>query len=161
MGDIRLSPKHGLNPAVPKCYYCLKDKNEVILPGRIDLRSGEKDVEAPRNMVWDLHPCGECEKFMEQGVILISVRDNEEPPPPLPPLHPGASAREKEERMRALMWNPYRTGGWVVMKDASIRRIFNPPEVVANILKKRYAFVQHSVWQQLGLPLPESPKAAG
>lgn len=160
MTDIRLSPKHGVNPAVPKCYYCWKDKNEVILPGRIDLRSGEKDVEAPRNMVWDLHPCDECAKFMEQGVILISVRDDEEPPA-LPPLRPGASAHEKEERMRALMWNPYRTGGWIVMKDDSVRRIFGGvPDALSNILKKRYAFVQHSVWAQLGLPLPE-PKPAG
>ena len=56
--------------------------------------------------------------------------------------------------MRALMWNPYRTGGWVVAKDDSLRRIFGPPELVANMLKKRYAFVQHSVFVQLGLPLP-------
>jgi hypothetical protein len=159
MSTRRFSPKHGLNPAVPKCYYCLEDKNEVILPGQINLRSGERDVEAPRNMVWDLRPCTNCEKLMEQGVILISIRDDEEPPvlPPAP-THRELTAQEKEDRMRVHMWNPCRTGGWVVLHDDAMRRIFNPPELVEQILQKRYTFVQHTVFQQLGLPLPE-PKA--
>ncbi len=149
MSHIPVSPKYGVNPAIPKCYYCWEDKNEIILPGQL-----QGDVEAPRNAVWDLNPCDKCEKFMKQGVILISIRDEEEAPPPLPPLSRTATAAQKAERMRVLMWNPYRTGGWVVVKDAAVRRIFTPPELVANILKKRYAFVQHMVFVQLGLPVP-------
>lgn len=155
MPDIRVSKKYGVNPAIPKCYYCWEDKNEIILPGRIDLRSGEQDVEAPQGAVWDMRPCDKCEELMAQGVILISIRDDETPPPTPPPLPSWAGPKEKEERMRALMWNPYRTGGWVVMKDDAIRRIFgSSQEMTENILKKRYAFVANAVFLHLGLPLP-------
>ena len=40
---IRLSPKHGVNPAVPLCFLCGQAKNEIVLAGRLP-----GDVEAPR-----------------------------------------------------------------------------------------------------------------
>ena len=146
MSGITLSPKHGLNPAVPKCYYCLQDKNEVVIPGRIDRRvpnrhgidKREVDIEAPRGAVWDMRPCDKCAALMQQGVILISIRDTEEPPPP-------------DEK---IIWNPYRTGGRAVVKDEAIPRIFHPPTLAEHILKHRYAFIADSAWVVLGLPRP-------
>jgi hypothetical protein len=88
------------------------------------------DVEAPHGKVIDKEPCAECKKWMEQGIILISVRDGEEGD------------------------NPYRTGRWVVVKDEAIKR-FNPPEFVEEVLKKRIAFVPDQVWTMLGLPKGE------
>lgn len=88
MGNIRMSPKHGLNPAIPVCFYCMQEKNEILLPGRLN----QDDDEAPRNVVWNMDPCSECKGFMQQGCVLISVRD-------------GESGN-----------NPYRTGGWAVVK---------------------------------------------
>ena len=89
MSGIKLSPKYGLNCAIPLCFFCNKAKNEILLPGRLP-----GDVEAPRNAVWDKKPCQECAGYMQQGIILISVKDGES----------GAGD------------NPYRTGGWCVVK---------------------------------------------
>ena len=29
---IKLSPKHGLNPTIPVCFWCGEERNEVALP---------------------------------------------------------------------------------------------------------------------------------
>ena len=99
--NIRLSPKHGVNPAIPRCFYCGKDKNEILLVGLM-----RDDQEAPRNMVWDKRPCDECAGWMRQGVMLISVKD-------------GESGE-----------NPYRTGCTVVVKEEVIAKIFKDPTEV-------------------------------
>lgn len=117
---IRLSKKHGVNPAIPLCYFCNKPKNEVILAG---LMKG--DIEAPRNAVWDTVPCDECKGYMKMGIILISVKDGESGD------------------------NPYRTGGWCVVKEEAVRAIFGED---SKALKTRVAFIGDSDWDIIGLP---------
>ena len=81
MGDIRLSPKYGLNPTIPVCFFCGKQKNEIALLGRISNRKRvrtawggsseqvfDSDVEAPRNMILDYEPCDECKEKFKEGV---------------------------------------------------------------------------------------------
>ena len=34
MKNIKISPKHGLNPLIPKCFFCGKEKNEIAILGR-------------------------------------------------------------------------------------------------------------------------------
>ena len=71
--DIKLSPKHGLNPTIPVCFFCGKEKNEIALLGQIgDRRKGE-DFEAPKKMILDYVPCEECQKKFAEGVLLIEV----------------------------------------------------------------------------------------
>ena len=41
--SIRLSKEHGVNPAIPICYFCGEEKNEIVLAGRLP-----QDVEAPK-----------------------------------------------------------------------------------------------------------------
>lgn len=118
---IKLSKKHGLNPAIPKCFYCGEDKNEIILAGRLP-----DDAEAPHGAVWDTTPCEKCADCMRQGVILIEVRD-------------GESGR-----------NPYRAGGWVVVKEDAIRRMIKEP-ALSEVLKNRVAFIESAVWKAIGL----------
>lgn len=48
--------------------------------------------------------------------------------------------------------NPWRTGGWVVVKDRYIRRVFNPPDLVEQVLRQRVAFVPDDAWELMGLP---------
>jgi hypothetical protein len=117
---MRLSEKHGVNPTIPHCFFCGEAKNEIILAGRLP-----KDEPAPKNMVWDKNPCDKCEKHMEAGIVLISVRNG-----------------EKGD-------NPYRTGGWVVMKEEAFRRIFKNCD---DAISKRVAFVPDEVWDMIGLP---------
>jgi hypothetical protein len=143
--NIRLSEKHGINPAVGICFFCMKDK-DVILFGKMSAAKKAKmfpeeknydwqdpqDAEAPRRVCISKEPCSECEKWMEQGVILISV----------------------DAKLSSSKEDPYRTGGWCVLKDEAIERMF-PPETAEDILKKRVCFIEDEGWEMLGLPREE------
>lgn len=118
MKNIRLSEKHGVNPTIPICFFCGKEKNELLLLGRLP-----NDVEAPKNIVYNKTPCNECIEYMKQGIILVSVKDG-----------------EKSD-------NPYRTGGWVVVREEAAKKIFDD-----DVIKSRFAFVEDTVFDMLGLP---------
>lgn len=109
------------------CFYCGKD-DAVILHRRLA-------QVLPRRAVYDKRPCKECASHMEQGVILISV---------------------DEEKSGGDMKNPYRTGGFAVVRDEAIERMVNPPELRKQILEARVAFIPDEVWKHLGLPQLES-----
>lgn len=68
-GSIPISPKHGLNPTVPVCLYCGKDKDEVAICGKIN----KQDDQMPMRCVIDALPCDECRKLWSAGVVLIRV----------------------------------------------------------------------------------------
>ena len=51
--SIKLSPNHGLNPTIPVCFWCGKEKNEVALMGKMD----KQDSAAPKHLVVDYPPC--------------------------------------------------------------------------------------------------------
>ena len=68
--SIRLSKKHGLNPTIPICFFCGKDRNEIAMLGAL-----KGDVEAPRHMVLDYRPCDECASHMSEGITIIEVSD--------------------------------------------------------------------------------------
>ena len=105
--NIRLSPKHGVNPTIPVCFWCGKKKNEIALLGRIgDGRKGE-DIEAPRSMVLNYDPCDECEAKMNLGVACIEVTD-------IP----------MQEGMPELVEGHYPTGRWNVIIPEAAKRIF-------------------------------------
>lgn len=130
--SIRLSERHGVNPAIPRCFYCGGPKNEVILAGKLP-----GDAEAPHDAVWDTQPCDTCEGYMKQGVILVSVRDADD----------GKS-------------NPYRTGGFVVVRAEAVARIFAQIMVdgatgAAVVLKRRFSYLPDAAWKALGLPVHE------
>lgn len=75
----------------------------------------------------DHEPCDEYKKYMEQGIMLCSVRD-------------GESGN-----------NPYRTGALCVLKEEAVKQ-FSTPEMFEQVKKTRFAFIEDSVWDQLGLP---------
>lgn len=67
---IRISEKHGVNPALASCVACGKEWG-VVLFGRLP-----GDKEAPRKVVSDF--CEECSSVvMAGGVMLVEVRDGE------------------------------------------------------------------------------------
>ena len=121
-GEIRLDPKHGVNPSIGVCFYCQEDDGTVVLPGM--LKGGG---EAPHRAVWTKEPCPTCKGHMAHGVILIAVRD-------------GESGE-----------NPYRTGPWVVISENWVNRVVKPP-MRESLLSRRVAFIEDAVWAQLGLP---------
>ena len=116
---IRLSPKHGVNPSLGLCWICGETNGEVILAGHL-----KDDVEAPRQGVWDRHPCSTCTEWMRQGVILIRVKDGSQD-------------------------EPFRLGSLSVLKDSAVARCFGDQSPA---LKSRVAYVEDAAWQKMGLP---------
>lgn len=83
--NIKLSPKHGVNPTIPICVWCGEEKNEIALMGQIgDRRKGE-DLEAPRHCVLDYEPCDTCAEQWSYGVAILEATV-ERPTPYRPPM---------------------------------------------------------------------------
>lgn len=112
-----------LGLAIPKCYFCGKDKNEIIMNRVLTDKMAGK-IEEMHGKVIDTEPCDECKKLMEQGVMLIEVKDD------MP---------------------DYRLGAISVIKDEAISRIF-PEEQANQLLKMRAGFISESLWHMIGLP---------
>lgn len=109
------------------CYYCGDDTGVVI--GR-----RPKMEELPKRAVYSKMPCPECEEHMRQGVIMIEVDE----------------AKTTDPK------NPYRTGNFVVVAEAAIRRAFGEfGEAQQILLDKRVAFLDTETWDYLGLPRPK------
>jgi hypothetical protein len=155
--SIRLSEKHGVNPAIPKCYFCGEDKNEVILAGKM-----RGDVEAPRGVAWDMNPCDKCEDMMQQGIMVLSIRDGEG--------DRMAVEQEAHEHRRndvargpsykhpPFMPNPYRTGGFWVLREEAFKRALveglGAPEATVNrMIKMRWAYLDDKICRAVGLEL--------
>lgn len=144
-----LHPKHGLNPTMTTCFYCNELASILLVGSRTkkfkEIGLAKKDGEMNMNIgVIDAKPCSQCERYMKQGVILISIRDGEE------------TEMENAKREKRLP-NPYRTGGWAVVRDEFIQRVINPPELASQILKQRFCFVPDYAWDKLGLPRQRKP----
>ena len=71
--SIKLSPKHGVNPTIPVCFFCGEEKNEIALLGRIGDGRKHEDFEAPMRMVLDYEPCDKCKEQWSKGVAIIEV----------------------------------------------------------------------------------------
>jgi hypothetical protein len=143
IGGIAISPKYGVNPCVTKCFFCQQDSGLAMLGHMTRTRAKEmfgeemakqlrgeaNDVEAPHALVMDKQPCDKCTALMEQGVIFISTRTGEEQSD-----------------------NPYRTGGWCVLKEDAVRRLIANEELLNHVLKARMAFIHDDTWDAIGLP---------
>ena len=120
-----VSRTHGVNPGLMQCFYC-GEAYGVVLYGRL-----RGDEEAPRMTCLDRQPCPKCEGYMKQGIILVSVKDDD--------------AKTDNQ-------NPYRTGGWVVMAEKWVKRVVKPQALVDHMLTARFAFVPDEAWDLLKLP---------
>lgn len=136
--SIRIDPEFGVNPGMELCFFCNKPKG-VILYGKMT-EEMKKNIhentglncstgEAPKYLCLNNGPCSECIELMKQGIILISIQNGEE----------GKK-------------NPYRTGGFIVVKEDAIKRAIISPELVKDILKYRFCFIPDTAWNMLGLP---------
>lgn len=113
-----------LQVALTKCFFCGGD-NEIIMNTKLTKKAADK-IKELNGKVINRHPCPKCQELMKQGVILISVRGGESGD------------------------NPYRTGGFVVVKD---KALVGPAWEQAK--KMRMCYVPDSAWKQLGLPIKE------
>lgn len=106
MSGIRLSEKHGLNPTIPICPFCGKEKNEIALLGKLP-----DDTKAPMYAIIDHEPCDECKNAMSKGVTLIEVQD-----------------KPKVKNQSPINKNHYMTSRWLVITNEAGKRIFDTDE---------------------------------
>lgn len=107
MSGVKLSPKHGVNPTMPICFFCGKPTGEIALLGKID----RADSEAPHNMILNYEPCDECKKKFAMGVALIGTTNKcTDKRPPIQTSEDGTEL--------------YPTGAWMVVTKEAAKRYF-------------------------------------
>ena len=126
--SIRLHHKHGLNPTLPVCFWCGKERGEIALLG------AAYKGEAPMRMVLDYEPCDTCRKGWEQGVVLFEARS------------PGDYDKPPEF-----------TGRFVVVKPEAIPRMFKPDDLVAHVLERRKGIMDVETFSTIFGGLSEDP----
>ena len=119
--NIKISPKYGVNPCIPVCFFCGEEKNEVALLGRIG--KGTEDIEAPRHALLDYEPCEECLKKMATGITLVEVSNT--PSDNQPPI----------------IENAYPTGNWWVVDEDFVRSNIQPVELAEQVILHRKCLV--------------------
>jgi len=131
---IPLHSAHGLNPALFNCYLCGEEMG-ILIPGARTQKFKEAGLCDPDGKMHrsigciDRNPCDKCKEYMKMGIIVISVKDGESGD------------------------NPYRTGGWCVVKDRVFKEIMDAEDpVFISIMKRRVAFIEDKVWEMIGLP---------
>lgn len=133
MSDIKISPKHGLNPSIPLCFFCHRPKNEVVLMGRL-----KNDQEAPMYCIVDQDPCDECKKDMDMGIALIGTHNT--------PV---------SEQQPTIGNGLYLTGDFIVIAETFVQNIFKP-EDVDTILANRKALVPQELLDDMMTKAKES-----
>ncbi|MBU2177725.1 MAG: hypothetical protein KJ556_21745 [Gammaproteobacteria bacterium] len=124
---MKLHKNFGLNPTIPTCFYCGGEKDELILLGAASKKITGQEQAPMRGLVFDKAPCDQCKKHMEQGVILIGIDESR--------------THDKE--------NPWRTGHFLVVSEAWVRRCVSSDELRDNILKQRVVFVPGEMAEQM------------
>ena len=148
--NIRLSEKHGINPSVCKCWFCLQASKGLILAGRLK----GADIALPMSGVYDMEPCDKCAGYMETHIILIGVKDDAE-------MGKVEDARQAwlrkydhlDDRRRPypgyFIPDPYRSGGWWVVSEDFVRRVFD--SVAESVCKHRFSFISQEAADNIGL----------
>jgi hypothetical protein len=114
------------------CPACTKEMDGPIIMNRmIGNKAANKRVNDMNGKVMQMadHFCNECEGYAKEGIIMITVDP------------------EKTEDMN----NPWRTGGFFVLSEDAIKRIFENYPKLDEILKKRMTYIEHAAAQHLGL----------
>lgn len=120
--SIKLSKEHGVNPTIPICFWCEKDKNEVVMLGKL-----KNDAEAPKRM-WipgDYEPCDECKKQWENGIVLFEAYKTPVIYEDQPPFHGG-----------------YPNGRWTVLTEEGVKKIFYP-DVANKLIEQKMGFMDY------------------
>lgn len=105
--SIRLSPKYGVNPTLPVCFWCGESKNEIALLGHIGDGRKHEDFEAPRYSVINYEPCDKCRAQMAQGFTVME-----------------ATTKPNRASSVEIQKGVYPTGRYVVLKNEAAERIF-------------------------------------
>lgn len=125
--SIRLSEKHGLNPCIPVCFFCGKEKNEVALLGKL-----KDDAEAPMHAIIDYEPCDECKKAMASGILMIGVK-------PTPSM----------DNQPPISRDLYPTGKWIVVSEDFIRNNINNEKLAEAIITNKKTIADDAIVENI------------
>lgn len=131
MGSIKLSPKHGVNPTIPMCFWCGKEKNEVALMGRID----KEDSQMPMHVIMDYEPCDECKNLFSQGIQVIGFTET----PAVKGMFP--IVRTEQNTL-------YPTGSMFVAREEWVKEFLtanDSQEMIENVISKRQLLLPEKI----------------
>lgn len=114
-----------LGVALTKCFICGED-DRIIINRRLTKHYADK-VKEMHGKTIDYKPCNKCIEHMKMGIIVISV---------------------DEAKSNGDMSNPYRTGGWWVVKEDFIKKLLEDP---SKVLEKRMMFIEHEIAEKIGM----------
>jgi hypothetical protein len=122
------------------CYFCGEEVG-ILLDKR--LRNSLPQNVGPINA----EPCDKCAGYMKQGIIVMSIADDT--------TAEDMEGREVKNRFGRpkgkLPPNPYRTGGWAVVKQEAVERMLEDNEAYLKFaVTKRFLFITSSAWNALG-----------
>jgi hypothetical protein len=66
--ELKLSPQHGVNPALSTCFWCGADDGSILLMGRLP-----NDEPAPTKVCASYEPCPTCQSHMDLGITLMEA----------------------------------------------------------------------------------------
>ena len=135
----------GSNVALTCCFFC--GKSDKILLATRYRHDGEPvhDLSKLDGTVTDMEPCSECAGLMTQGILFLGIREGEGEK--LAIAHEAA----KTENRKNSIPNPYRTGDFVVIKEESVRRMFEGSSELEPLLKRRWSFMERANMVQAGM----------
>ena len=90
---------------------------------------GQKVELAPAEKIISRGVCSDCQAHMKVGVVLIEVDEEKTTDPS----------------------NPYRAGGFAVVKDEAIERMLGEGELLDSVLKLRVCYMPIDAWDSVGL----------
>ena len=135
----------GPSIAVTKCFYC-GESDKIVISKFVSRPS--PTVEAMQDKVIDMEPCSKCKDFMRQGIILLTIDEAK-----------SEKGWNIPSGQQGWMPNPYRAGGFAVVKQPFIERLLEKNEkMLAFALKHRWMFIEHEAAVRIGcFPKKEEP----
>ena len=126
--SIRISKKHGVNPTIPICFWCGKEKNEIALLGKLP-----NDIEAPRK-IWipgDYEPCDSCKTYWSKGIRIVEAYEQ-------PFLY------EKQSPY----YGVYPSENLIVLKDEALEQVFSNIDY-NKVRELGMCFIDHEAFKKL------------
>lgn len=124
---IKISPKHGVNPSIQKCFWCQKEMG-LILFGKM-----KDDAEAPKCVTLDYEPCDECKSQWEKGIAVLEA------------AHEPFYADQP-------LWGAdcYPSGRMMVIRREAMRQMLSGnPDLCEAVMKSGKTFMERDVFQKL------------
>lgn len=131
MSSIKISPKHGLNPSVLKCFWCGEDIG-LALCGRM-----KGDEQAPPFMIGSYEPCDKCKENFAKGILAIGVCEH--------PIAEDFPPVCKDENGNFL----YPDGSHIVLTEQGVKRILNDQVIIDEVIKRKAMFMSNIIVHQL------------